>query len=433
MTEPVVRARIAWLSAAAKPTPSLRIALDAAGYAWTRPPRKPAAGAADIALIDVRRSGDPLTEAKDLLARSGVIGSVLGVVILAPTSSISETVRLHLSALGDVCRSDLGPRGIVLRIRDRLRLAHLAEEAGDRLKSAVAAGLDAPLPSLSRPGKPPRILFAGAPGPLALSALGQIDGAECDAVFNAAQALRAANAAIFDAAVLLPSARDDLMIALARSLKRNRRFAGTPMFALTDDPDAAAAFGLIGVEAVSGQQVDAAFVEKAMRSAKRARLVASLRTFLRRTSEVSRESADKNAAFFASHADRLADRARRTGRPFSLVGVSIRGMNDPARAQHLEIAETCAKLCRAEDMALPLGRDAIIIMTPSTYYVDAMKVAARAAGVIAGRSGGPTDKELSAVDAIEWSQGDTPQGMVTRLFAQLRAGGGVSFNGARTG
>ncbi len=428
MTQTAIRARIAWLSAAAKPAPSLRIALDAAGYVWTRPPRKPVGGTTDLALVDVRRAEDPVAAAKDLLSRSGVIGTVLGVVIIAP-NEMDEEARLKLFALGDVCRADLGPRATVMRIRDRLRLAQLAEESGDRLKSAVAAGLDVRLPSLETSARP-RILFAGAPGPLALSAIGQINDADCAAVFTAGQALRAANAGRADAAVLLPSERDDLMLALARSLKRNRRFAGAPMFALTDDPDVAAAFGLIGVETLGGRQVDAAFVEKAMRSAKRARLVASLRGFLRRTSDAAAESAEKNASFFAGHAGRLSERAGRTGRPFSLIGIALRP--DSSRGD-MKIAEVCAKLCRAEDMALPMGRDALVIIAPSTYYPDAMKIAARAAGVLAGRSDAASAPELAAIDALEWKPGDTPQELVTRLFAQLRAGGGVSLGGAQAG
>ncbi|MBI1392491.1 MAG: hypothetical protein GC152_07095 [Alphaproteobacteria bacterium] len=439
MTVSDVRARVAWLGAQTRPSSALVAALKSADYALHRPPRRPIGGPAEIALVDVRRAADPVGDAKDLLAKSGLLGAIVGVVILA-SGTAAEADRLALGAIGDVCLDPIGPKAVTARIRNRLRVAAIAEEAGDRLKSAVAAELSVRMPVLTEGDSSPRLLFAGAPSPLALKAMGAISDTEQTAVFNAGQALRASDAMSFDATIFVPSGRDDLLLALARTLRRNSEFAGAPMFALVEDPDVAAAFGLIGIEPVRRNQVDLAFAAKVRRAAERARLVASLRRFLADTRDAMLAAPDRTPTFFAAHATRLGERARKSGRPFSLIGIVLRNSagraaDDAAAAALRQISCTC----RAEDIPLLLGEGAVVIIAPATTYHDAMRIAARAAGVIAGRSRAhvssaslkldetsvlrpPAPDNCLTVDAVEWRPGDTPQSLIARLFGQLKEG-----------
>ncbi|MEM1397154.1 MAG: hypothetical protein AAGH38_06870, partial [Pseudomonadota bacterium] len=202
------RARIAWLSQRSKPSPSFQAAFSAAEYDLKRPPRRHSTGQSDLALIDVRRSEAPSSEARELLTLSGLEGGLAGVVILA-SRSVSEDERRQLVSIGDVCLDPIGPRAVTIRVRDRLRAAAIAEESADRLKSALACELPIEAPVLPTRQKKPRVLFAGAPGPLALKAIGAMDEkADKIAVFNAAQALRAGESVGFDAAVFVPTVRE---------------------------------------------------------------------------------------------------------------------------------------------------------------------------------------------------------------------------------
>ena len=434
-----VRARLAWLGDAAKPDETLAKEFADAGYLVSRP-RAPGGSRAvaqigarrakpafDLAVVDVRESADPATDARRLLAQSGRPASVCGCVVLAPESA-DAAARAALSRLGDVCFPE---RDRALAVaRDRLRLAALTEETGERLKTMAALHADFRLPELRTRRDPMSILVAGKPSRRALAAINAIQPAIADmvCVFSPAQALRALERRRFDCALFLPARRDDLLYALARALKRHRQYAALPVFASAGAERVLAQFAGLGCGVVSDDHLDEDLAARLSRAAERGRLIAGMRRFLRASAAAVQQAEDGDPAFFAHHSWRLMSRSEQTGRPLSLAGVLLeksdeRPEDDPRPDRVIDL---CARITRTEDIALRLGPRAVTVLAPATTEQDAVKIAARAAGVIAGRLAARPKHppRLAAADAVQWREGETPVELLGRLLVQLNAGPG---------
>lgn len=377
------RAHVAWLSASMSPPPArLVAALAEARYAVGQ-------DAPDIALIDVRLSDDPAAAAYDLVASARRLAPPAGFLILAPLEATREQ-RIAMRRLGDLvfARSRLDP--LVATVRERLRLAALAEETGERIKSTAAIGRAFSLPKFADEADGCAVLIAGAPSPLSLTAANAVRRWAKDAagVFTAGQVMRALDHKRFDGAIFLPDDENDLLIPLARALRRHRDYRRMPVIISGRNEellDRLAARD--GFDIVRADHLDEDLAQRIASTARRARMADAMRTFLQAGERAQGGAHDPK--FFAVHAARIFRRSAETGRTTSLVGLSVaprvggferaEALSALARAAH-----TVCRIVRAEDMVARLSSRTLVLLAPGARADDAERIAGRIEGVVGG-------------------------------------------------
>ncbi len=412
------KATIAWLSADA-PAPDARISAAAleAGYRFV------AGGSAtapvDLVAVDVRgvESSAPLTQS--LIASARRLAPAAGIIVMA-SSDAPRQCRTALRRIGDLCFIRDDGAAVIGAIRERLRLASLVEEVGDRLKTLVAEGQPVEFSRFVAP--PPAavcVLVAGKPSPLTLSACNavKIAGVETHCVFTAGQVMRALDHCRFDGVIIIPADENDLLLALARALRRHHEHRRLPVTLVSANESLLARCAMRdGFGHVLENHLDSDLAYRFDLSARRARLAFSMRGFLR-----ARDSADHatgetaGARIFAAHAYRSCRRADATGKPLSFVGVSLADPQDAGAMT--DVARTAARLVRAEDMIAKLSAGKLIVMLRDARERDAARVAARLEGVISGtlhRSKPEVARVMAA--AIERAAGDDLETVIARLL-----------------
>ncbi|MGF1545503.1 MAG: hypothetical protein ACFB00_13580, partial [Parvularculaceae bacterium] len=277
------RAAIAWRDVhGCAPPPEIRSVFLEAHYELVDDNGASGSRPADLGLIDAR--GATPAAAGDLQSESFRAGSVI-----LSDRTLNADERRGLSRLGDVAYAaadgSISPAYVAALARERLRLAALAEEAGERLKSLAAYGAAAPpLGSVRDAGAPLRLLIAGEARPAMLDALAGLraHGAAGACVFTAAQAMRALDRGRFDAALFAPAGDRDVLLSLANALRRHRVHKSTPILVLDrDDSDGATTCARKGLRLVCAEHLagDLAWVARAV--AERAASVAALSKSLR--------------------------------------------------------------------------------------------------------------------------------------------------------
>lgn len=428
------RATVVVASDAGVPAPRLKDVLAAAGY------RVIGSGTADLGpcdlvLIDVRASRTPAADVMRLHDATRFRAPAAGVVVLAG-AGLDVEGRRTARAVGDLCLLRRRYEPLVHAVRNRLRLSRLAEEASQRLRT-IARQPGAPrLPRLVPDERPARVIVAGAPSPLALAATNVLrEGAGCETtcVLSAGQVMRALEAQAFDAALFLPDDENDLLMSLARALRRHRRHRATPVLIAAPDDDL---FDVLAARN-AGEVIPAAHVtddlaQRIVLVARRERLARSLRDFLSAPCDPLLLDPHTEAyarAFFADHATRIVMDADRARRPLSLVGVLSKPARETAstdeilRARRL-CARAVADVVRAEDMTAALDEEMLVVLLPSTGLEDAREVARRIEGVVSGSvvRATPGIARIGAL-AVERRAGDRLEETVSQLVAGLNDGG----------
>ncbi len=385
-------ARIAWFSHNAQPpSDNMVIALAEAGMMiidWARErPEK----FCDIALLDVRGAESPAHSANDLseLAKRLFIP---GGLIVTASQSIDVHERAALRKIGDVCFTTASHEPLIGVLRERLRLASLAEETGERLKTLVSLGSSFQFPTIDLEGKRPSVLIAGHASPLTLSASNAVRewAGETTCVFSAGQVMRALDHTTFDAAIFIPEDENDLLLALARALRRHRQHRRMPVL-LTSNEE-----GLVerltardGFDCILPDHLDSDLAPRVNLNVRRASMAAAMRQFLHSADGGGGKPLTAvNAKFFAQHAVRLYQRAKDTGRPLSLIGLAIDPKSPSLSKAELNSAvsqaiKTAARIIRAEDMVARLTPTMLIILA-STTEKNSAKIAERLDGVVSG-------------------------------------------------
>jgi PleD family two-component response regulator len=383
-TAKTARARIAWLApGGSPPDPTVLAAAADARLAFVEQPRP-----IDVAVVDLRNASEPAS----LLIAARRLAAPAGFLILASPDCDAPT-RAYFRRSSETIFAGAEPAPLITAIADRLRLAALADETGERIKSRIAAGLSVGFPKLDPASPDFAILVAGRPSPLTLQAVSAVKprSAEVACVFTAGQAMRAFEHQRFDGAVFLPSDENDLLIPLARALRRHREHRRLPVLLTTLDPSLALQLSRRdGFETIAPRHIDNDLAARLEQAARRTRVASAMRVFLKsaeagadpRTGAVS-------ARFFAQHVARIFDRANETGQPVVLLGVwrhlDLRpGEQDTGDAQMLEIARITRRLVRAEDLVGRLSSSLLAIaMRAATGEIGA-RVAERLEGIISG-------------------------------------------------
>lgn len=418
------RAVIAWIAAPGRPAPpAFAEALRAAHYRLAgKGDRAP-----DVAVVDLCGADPASPAAADAVAAARRLGAHAGVLIAAGTNANAED-RRRLARLGETVFTRTSVEPLIGALRERLRVAALADETGDRLKTLVADGR----PVALAPAPPRRedfsVLIAGKPSPIALTVSNAAAGMAKSAasVFSAGQAMRALDHGAFHGAVFIPADENDLLIALARALRRHREHRRLPVIIVSEDDDLldrrAAKDGL---ETMSAARVGEDLSPRLETVTRRALMAANMRAFLR-SGEGNGGAIAASPRLFAQHAVRCLHRADETGRTISFVALTLapkaEGVSTAASRLALDEAlRTAARLVRAEDMIARLTATTLVVMLRGTTAADAERVAHRLEGVIAGtQSRASLDHADVFAAAIERHPGVEIERVIAALVADLR-------------
>lgn len=417
------RARVAWIAAGVRGvSPALADAARLARFDLVEPP-----AASDIAVVDLYDSDPGGGGAAEAVASARRLGAGAGVLIAADAAATSEQ-RRRLARLGETVFLRTSVEPLIGAVRERLRLATLAEETGDRLKSLVADGRAV---SFSTPARKEdgAVLIAGKPSPIALTvshALGASSRSSVS-VFTAGQAMRALDHGGFDGAVFIPADENDLLIALARALRRHREHRRLPVVIVSADEellDRRAAKD--GLDAMTAARAGDDLARRLETLTRRADMSASMRAFLRSPEGNGGGRGAANARLFAQHAMRVSANADDKGRSVSFVALAIspKAGTDPAAARGLldEALRTAGRLVRAEDMIAKLTTTTFIVMLRGTRRDDADRVARRIEGVVTGVQPRATlDLWDVRASAVERAPGMEFERVIAALVADLRS------------
>lgn len=245
------RAVIEWRSMDGTPSAAIRRAFEKAGYhlvvgpAPVRFTRRP-----DLVIIDIRRVSNPARAGRDLLQAVQASGAPAGVIFFITPGQhdiVNQTWPRR-----SVYDTSQPLSGLIALIDTRLRIGRLAEAAACQLEAIVAT--DAVPPSPNLPAWPAiaawpamaenaraRILIAGPPAATAFSLLNTLRqrGLTVSTALSVPQIVSALDHLSYDAIVIQPRTHDDLLVMLARSLKRQARYKSLPIFLIDDELDEA--------------------------------------------------------------------------------------------------------------------------------------------------------------------------------------------------
>lgn len=385
------RATIAWL----EPCGFLPDAALLAAAAAARLRVVADAGPADVAIVDLRGATEIADDAARLFAAARRLAPGAGFLsLLAPGADAAMRAQARRS--GDIVFAGEEPAPVIAAILDRLRLAALADETADRIRSRLAAGLPVGFPKLDPAAPTLSILVAGKPSPLTLQAVNAVRARSFTAacVFSAGQTMRALDHQHFDGAVLLPSDENDLLIALARALRRHgehRRLA--VLMATPDEALAARLSRRDGFETIAPAHIDDDLSARLERAARCARIAAAMRDYLKSPDAgADPRTGAVGPRFFAQHAARIFRRADEAARPVTLVGLwresdARTGAESADADQMRDVVRMARRLVRAEDLVGRMSRTLMVIAMRGVDGGDGARAAERLEGVISGSLG----------------------------------------------
>jgi len=417
------KATIAWIRASAADAPAPIVAAASLGYlvvdsaeCGARP---------DVAVIDirgVRAAADPLVSNARRLAPSA------GILIVADRET-PALARAMLRRQADAAFAGRDASSVIPIIREKLRLASLTDEFGDRIKSLVADQRPVAFAGLASAPASISILIAGRPSPLAMCAVNAVrrTAAQTICLLSAGQTMRALDHSRFDGAVLLPADENDLLLALARALRRHRDHRRLPVIiASADEALLDRCASRDGFQTILAEHIEPDLPQRLQTAARRASLAAAMRAFLRSPEGCAGTSAVASARFFAAHANRIIRLSDDAGRPVSLVGLTIKARG--ARAAKAadeppldDAARTAARLVRAEDLIAKLTSDTLVLLLRNTREPDAARAASRLEGVISGTLERAALKSSHVrARGVERAKGEDFETALARLIRSLR-------------
>lgn len=425
------KATIAWLTVdGGAPEPRVHHAAASAGYALVESIElafdKPRI---DIAVADLRGALHPAQKASDIVARARSMAPASGLIIAASAGADREA-RSKLRRHGDVCYVGADAAPVIAALRERLRLSGLADEMGERVKSLIADGRTISFAGFREKQHRLSVLVAGKPSPLTLSACNAIRrvATQVSCVFSAGQVMRALDHSQFDCAIFHPSGETDLLIALARALRRHRDHRKLSVFMTSEDDDLLdRCASRDGFDSILASHLASDLALRLEVAAKRARMASTMRDFLR-SPEGCGGGKDGAAGtrFFAHHAVRVFRRANETGIPLSLAALaleprSVDGASNAAADALNDALRTAAKLVRAEDMIARLTPTTLVFMLRGAKAAEGAHVAERLQGVIGGTILRST-LEIASVKAaaVERKVGDDIETTIASLLRALR-------------
>lgn len=423
------KAVISWLTPdGVSPEQRVFLAAQSAGYLLFD--QSAAKRRCDIAVVDLRGFLEPSPAIADLVDRARSLSPAAGLIIAA-SAGADRKLRALLRRHGDVHFLGRDAAPLIASVRERLRLFSLADEMGERMKSLVADGRTISFSGFEERRDRVSVLVAGNASPLTLNVCNAVNrvAAHTSCVFTAGQVMRALDHYKFDCAIFLPSGESDLLIALARALRRHRDHRKLSVFMASADDDLLdRCASKEGFDVILANHLDSDLAPRLETAARRARMASAMRSFLRSTDGCGGKSGAAGARFFAHHTSRLYKCADAAEKNISLVGLSLEFAAgdgpDSAGAALNEALRTVAKLVRAEDLITKLTPSMMVISVRGANATDAAKIAERLEGVIGGtltRSAHGVTEVLTATATRE--PDEHLETNVARLLRDLRSKG----------
>lgn len=423
------KAVISWLTPdGVSPEQRVFLAAQSAGYLLLD--QSAAKRRCDIAVVDLRGFLEPSPAIADLVDRARSLSPAAGLIIAA-SAGADRKLRALLRRHGDVHFLGRDAAPLIASVRERLRLFSLADEMGERMKSLVADGRTISFSGFEERRDRVSVLVAGNASPLTLNVCNAVNrvAAHTSCVFTAGQVMRALDHYKFDCAIFLPSGESDLLIALARALRRHRDHRKLSVFMASADDDLLdRCASKEGFDVILANHLDSDLAPRLETAARRARMASAMRSFLRSTDGCGGKSGAAGARFFAHHTSRLYKCANAAEKNISLVGLSLEFAagdgSDSAGAALNEALRTAAKLVRAEDLITKLTPSMMVISVRGANATDATKIAERLEGVIGGtltRSAHGVTEVLTATATRE--PDEHLETNVARLLRDLRSKG----------
>lgn len=383
------KAVISWLTPeGVGPEQRVFLAAQSAGYLLLD--RSAAERRCDIAIVDLRGFFEPTPAVSDLVDRARALAPAAGLIIAA-SAGADLKLRALLRRFGDVHFLGRDAAPLIAAVRERLRLFALADEMGERMKSLIADGRAIAFSGFDERRDRVSVLVAGNASPLTLNVCNAVNrvAAHTSCVFTAGQVMRALDHYKFDCAIFLPSGESDLLIALARALRRHRDHRKLSIFMASADDDLLdRCASKEGFDVILANHLDSDLAPRLETAARRARMASTMRGFLRSTDGCGGRAGASGARFFAHHASRLFKCADEAEKNISLVGLSLGFAAgdgaDSAGAALNEALRTAAKLVRAEDLVTRLTPSMMVVSARGAGAADAAKIAERLEGVIGG-------------------------------------------------
>ena len=390
-------------------------------------------GNVDIGLIDLRRHAISEKKARSISALLRRGSPDCRMFFLA-NGAMAASSRDALRRCGEVVPAGKDVSHLIERFRQVVRLRNIAEETGERLKSLTALNRLAAFPAVAASSAPAKILIAGEPGPVVLAAANALQGedASCVSVFSGGQIMRALDHRDFDGLVIVPSSEHDPLLTVARALRRHPRRFALPVIAVAGKEDDAALFGRKGAtDVILADHLGADLGPRALLSARRARLMKSMKVFLNACAgEGVRDpaSAAFTGAFALEHGSRLCARADHTGRPLSAVVIRLRNAydgRDPVRASLPRAAQLVNRLTRAEDTVARIAPATFLALMPATSRGGAEKASLRIEGVLENTVfRGESERDLFSMrvstGSYQRAEGACMEETAARALANLR-------------
>lgn len=413
------RARVGW--GGPSPSRSVHKALSRAVFEIVDMEAATVNASADVFVIDVRSVDKPVAVARERLVQSRRLGPISGILVYVSRNESSAN-RLGLAKMGEVVFENEDHTSLIFALRDRLRLGALAEETGERIKSLSGSAAVTAFPDLAAPTNSLSILIAGAPSPAALAAANTLskNGFKTPSVFSAGHAMRTIEAEPIDGALFFPEDENDVLLALARALKRHRNFRKTPIIVcapklnVTKKWFQGEAFDLIYTE-----HLDTNLTAQIGRLTRRARLSSVMASFLAGCDGVNirdRKSGAYAASFFSYHGARLHRRSLEAGYPLSMVGIGFSDDCEITRHERLlkDAVRTIKRITRSQDLVVRLSNNRLAILLPGATIIDAASIENRVLGVLSA-SLRTKSKLTGAVAAREDNLEETVASLIKNL------------------
>jgi PleD family two-component response regulator len=411
------RARLAWVSSGGTPGEEIRKLAASFGYRLIAPGE----GAADLAVVHC--AGKDLTgEALAALIASGrsaapAAGLLIAVDRRAP---IDPGARLRLQGAADCASAD--PVQIFAAARERLRLHALAAEVEERIRTLTRLGRKTSAPDFGAACAPLSVLIAGRPSPAALSACSAIgrSGARATGVLSAGQAMRALDCGSFNAALFVLTEENDLLLPLARIMRRHRDHRRVPVIIVDEAGRAGSRAARDGWELIHPDDIESDLAGRLSRAARRTELAESMKKFLRSPLSTG-PGGVASPRFFAAHARDAFSRAEKDQKFVSLMLVSLFAADDAASAMR-ETAKTVRRIVRAEDLVARLTPRALGVLLRGASAGEAERIAERVEGVVGGslRRSPQGVVEIAAAGGQRCA-GDALETVLARLVRQSHA------------
>jgi len=403
------RARIGW--GGLPPSRSIIHAMDAAAYEIIDMEEASHSSPPDIFIIDVRSAQKPVAIARERLNQSRRHAPMSGAILYASRNENAPN-RKALGSIGETVFEDEKHSSLILAIRDRLRLGSLAEETAERIRSLSASAAITAFPDLAASANSLTVLIAGKPSPAVLAAANALKkkGFLTPCVFSAGHAMRTLEAEAIDSAIFLPEDENDVLISLARALKRHRSFRKTPVLVVGNKKDVTRDwFDGESFDLIYADHLDTNLTNRIERATRRARLSSVMANFLGACDGINirdKTSGAYTSGFFTEHGARLHRRAKEIKHPLSIVGIEFTGCKSAEIENRLarEATKIIMRITRAQDMPVRLTSTQLAVLLPAVTPSDASEIAERILGVLTAslrHSGGIFCGYCGARDSLE--------------------------------